>query len=149
MFSSSTFVTVAATQSSITRSRCGLPHDALVSVLPFGRTTLVMAIGFEYTPPAASVAYAEASSIGVTAIEPSAIDGTASRGSWSDVRTPSFCAIVTMFAGPTSSASRAYTVLSDCTVAFATDSTPAYVCSYVCTFQAQFGSDELHVASGW
>ncbi len=37
----------------------------------------------------------------------------------------------TMFCGPTSSESRAYTVLSDCSVALATDSTPAYVCSYV------------------
>ena len=37
---------------------------------------------------------------------------------------PSLRAIATMFSGPTSSESRAYTVLSDCTVAFATDSTP-------------------------
>src|SRR5579872_4365764 len=100
-------------------------------------------------PPAASVAYADASSSGVTTIDPSAIDGTASRGSCSDVRTPSFCAIFTMFSGPTSSDSRAYTVLSDWIVAFATDSTPAYVCSYVCTFHAQFGSFGLHVESGW
>jgi hypothetical protein len=53
------------------------------------------------------VAYADASSLGVTPIVPSVIDGTASRGSSSDERTPSFCAIVTMFAGPTSRARRA------------------------------------------
>ena len=97
-------------------------------------------------PPAASVAYADASSIGVTATEPSAIDGTAVSG---DVRIPSFRAIETMFSGPTSSESLANTVLSDCTVALATDSTPAYVCSYVSTFHAQFGSLGLHVESGW
>src|SRR5665647_1030999 len=149
MFCSSTRVTVAATQSGMTRSRCGFPHGALVSAFPFGSTTRVIAIGFEYMPPAAIVAYADAISSGVTPIEPSVIEGTASRGSSSDERTPSFCAIVTMFAGPTSSARRAYTVLSDCSVAFATEMLPEYVCSYVWTFHAQFGSFGLHVESGW
>ena len=73
MFCSSTRVTVAATQSGITRSRCGLPHGALVSVFPFGSTTRVIAIGFEYTPPAARVEYADASSSGVMTIAPSVI----------------------------------------------------------------------------
>src|SRR5665647_2191155 len=123
MFCSSTRVTVAATQSGMTRSRCGFPHGALVSAFPFGSTTRVIAIGFEYMPPAAIVAYADAISSGVTPIEPSVIDGTASRGSSSDDRMPSFCAIVTML--------------------------PEYVCSYVWTFHAQFGSFGLHVESGW
>ncbi len=47
MFCSSTCVTVDATQSGITRSRCGLPQPTSVSVLPFGSTTFVIAIGFE------------------------------------------------------------------------------------------------------
>ena len=47
MFSSSTRVTVAATQSGIARLRCGFPQPASVSTLPFGSTTLVIAIGFE------------------------------------------------------------------------------------------------------
>ncbi len=64
-------------------------------------------------------------SSGVTAPAPSVNDGTG----FSGVRTPSFCAMSTMFCGPTSSASRAKTVLSDWSVALATDSTPAYVCS--------------------
>src|SRR5712691_10109699 len=142
MFCSSTFVTVEATQSGIARSRCGLPQPTSVSALPFGRTTFVIAIGFEYTPPAASVAYADASSSGVIATEPSAIDGTASSF---EVLMPSLRAIATMFAGPTSSDSRANTVLSECVVAFATEMEPEYVWSYVWTFHAQFGSLGLHV----
>jgi len=47
MFCSSTFVTVEATQSGITRSRCGLPQPTPVSSFPFGSTTFVIAIGFE------------------------------------------------------------------------------------------------------
>src|SRR3954454_15169445 len=97
-------------------------------------------------PFAASVAYAFAISSGVTATEPSAIDGTASSF---DVRTPSLRAIATMFAGPTSSERRAKTVLSDATVAFATEIEPLYVWSYVSTFHAQFGSLGSHVESGW
>ena len=45
-----------ATPSEITRLRCGLPQPAPVSSLPFARITLRIAIGREYTPPAASVA---------------------------------------------------------------------------------------------
>src|SRR5262245_30653706 len=121
MFASSTFVTVAATQSGITRSRFGFPQRTSLSSLPFGSTTLVIAIGFEYTPRPASVAYADASSSGVTETDPSAIDGTG----WSfDVRMPSLRAMLTMFAGPTSSESRAYTVLSERVVAFATEIDP-------------------------
>ena len=55
----------------------------------------------------------------------------------------------TMFCGPTSSEIRAYTVLSDCSVALSTDSTPAYVCSYVDTSHAQPGSLGLQSGSGW
>jgi hypothetical protein len=121
MFCSSTCVTVEATQSGITRSRFDCPQPASVSTLPFGRTTFVIAIGFEYTPPAASVAYADASSSGVTPIVPSVMDGYGFNSG--DVM-PSFRAIATMFSGPTSSARRPYTVLSDCTVALETDSTP-------------------------
>ncbi len=42
-----------------------------------------------------------------------------------DVRMPSLRAMSTMFCAPTSSASRAYTVLSDWIVALETSSTPA------------------------
>ena len=40
-------VTVEATQSGITRLRCGLPQPACVSTLPFASTTFVIGIGFE------------------------------------------------------------------------------------------------------
>src|SRR3954464_6852305 len=93
-------------------------------------------------PPAASVAYADAISSGVTTSEPSVIEGYGCSG---EVRIPSRRAIATMFAGPTSSARRAYTVLSDCSVAFAIDMAPAYVCSYVCTHHATLFS---HVPDG-
>src|SRR3954452_24811667 len=105
----------------MTRSRFDSPQPASVSTLPFGSTTFVIAIGFQYTPPAAMVAYADASSSGVTSSEPSVMDGNGSSG---EVRIPRLRAIATLLAGATSSASRAYTVLSDCTVALATDSTP-------------------------
>src|SRR5947207_413467 len=88
-------------------------------------------VGPETAPRAAGVVYADASSCGATLSAPSAMDGFGVSG---DVRTPSLRAISTMFFGPTSSESRAYTVLSDWMVAVASDSTPAYVCSYVCTF---------------
>ena len=45
MFCSSTRVTVAATQSGITRSRCGLPHDALVSAYHHGLSYVVISAG--------------------------------------------------------------------------------------------------------
>src|SRR3569833_1055817 len=97
-------------------------------------------------PPAASVEYADAISSGVTPIVPRVIDGTACVfGSFSEVRMPRRCAMRKMLIGPTSSASRAYTVLSDWYVARATDSTPEYVCSYVWTHQAIWFS---HVPDG-
>ncbi len=55
-------------------------------------------------PPAASVAYALASSRGVTLSLPSAIEGSGVSG---EVRMPSFRAMSTMFCGPTSSDNRA------------------------------------------
>ena len=76
MFCSSTSVTVCATPSEITRVRCGLPQPASVSTFPLASTTLRIAIGFEYTPPAASVAYADAMSSGETAIAPRPSEGT-------------------------------------------------------------------------
>ena len=47
MFSWRIFVTSYATQAEITRFCSGLPQPAFVSALPFGRTTFVIAIGFE------------------------------------------------------------------------------------------------------
>ena len=47
MFCSSTCVTVDATQSGMTRSRCGFPQPAAVSGFPSASTTFVIAIGFE------------------------------------------------------------------------------------------------------
>ena len=72
-------------------------------------------------PPEASVAYTEAMSRGVTAPVPRASEGAA----WSSDRTPSFCAMAAIASAPRSSASRAYTVLSEWIVAAATDSGPA------------------------
>ncbi len=58
---------------------------------------------------------------GVTAPVPRAREGVGR----SVVCTPSFCAIAAIAGGPTSRASRAYTVLSDWSVAAATVSGPA------------------------
>src|SRR5690349_12256557 len=84
-------------------------------------------------PPAANVAYADAMSSGVTAIEPRPIDGTYAPLTLSGVRTPRRFAIAATLLAPTSSVSRAYTVLSERSVALATDVLPVYVLSYVWT----------------
>src|SRR5437764_6514323 len=63
MFFSSTLVTVYATPSEKTRLRLGLPRS---SDLPSGKTTFLIASGSLRTPPAASVAYADAISSGDT-----------------------------------------------------------------------------------
>ena len=81
----------------------------------------MIAIGREYTPPAASVEYTDAISSGETPTEPSVSDGTASSV---DERTPSLYAILTTRSGPTSRISRANTVLSEWTVAFSIDVAP-------------------------
>ena len=46
-FSSRILVTSAATQSAITRRRCGLPQPASVSTLPFASLTSLIAVGLE------------------------------------------------------------------------------------------------------
>src|SRR4029079_1269502 len=71
-------------------------------------------------------------SIGVTTREPSPIDGTyAPSLVRRSVLTPRRYAMSAMFSGPTSSDSRAYTVLSDASVARSIDVGPRYVWSYV------------------
>jgi hypothetical protein len=91
------------------------PQPAPASTFPSGRTTFRIAIGFEYTPPAASVAYAEAISSTETEFDPSPIEATGS----SFVRMPMARAVRTTFSGPTSSVRRAYTLLSERKVACA------------------------------
>ena len=55
-FSSRIRVTSYATPGGIARVRCGRPQRVSVSSLPLERITFRIAIGFEYMPPAASVA---------------------------------------------------------------------------------------------
>src|ERR671934_2591178 len=79
-------------------------------------------------------------SIGVTAIEPSPIEGTyAPSDVFRSVRTPSLYAICATFSGPTSSVSRAYTVLSERRVPRSIDVAPMYEWSNVCTHHAVGG----------
>jgi hypothetical protein len=80
-----------------------LPHPASSSTSPFARTTRRIAIGSEYTPPAASVAYAEAISSTETEFDPSPIEATG----WSFVLIPIRRAMSATFSGPRSSVSRA------------------------------------------
>src|SRR3954471_16370728 len=80
-------------------------------------------------------------SIGVTTRDPSPIDGTyAPSDVWRSVWTPSRRAMFAMFSGPTSSDSRAYTVLSEASVPRSIDVDPRYVWSKVCGHQAVGGS---------
>jgi hypothetical protein len=116
-------VTTEATPSGITRVRRRSLAQR-VSSFPLGSTTFRIAVGSEYTPPAASVAYAEAMSSGETAIEPRPIAGTNWPRTSSGVRTPSFRAIPATRPGPTSSVSCAYTVLSERSVACVTEVQP-------------------------
>ena len=53
----------------------------------------------------------------------------------SDVASPSLRAIAATFSGPRSRVRRAYTVLSDLSVACEIGIRPEYVCSYVATCQ--------------
>src|SRR6266496_2872101 len=79
-------------------------------------------------------------SSGVTAIEPRPIDGTyAPSDVFRSVRTPSRYAMFATFSGPTSSVSRAYTVLSERSVPRSIDVEPMYVWSKVCTHHAVGG----------
>src|SRR5919198_1873057 len=92
-------------------------------------------------PPAASVEYAEARSSGVTTREPSPSEGTyAPSLVRRSVRTPSLYAIAATFSGPTSSVSRAKTVLSERSSPFSIDVGPTYVWSYVSGHHAVGGS---------
>ena len=85
----------------------------------------MIAIGREYIPPAASVAYADAMSSGDTPIAPRPSEGTyAPSRVFSDERTPSLCAMSATFSGPTSRVSCAKTVLSERRVAECTDVEP-------------------------
>src|ERR671939_52802 len=93
-------------------------------------------------PPAARVAYTVARSSGVTARDPRPIDGTYAPSTSSGDRfrsTPSRYAMFAMFSGPTSSESRAKTVLSEWSNPFSIDVVPRYVWSYVCGHHAVGG----------
>src|SRR5688572_8071089 len=141
MFASRMRTTSAATQSGITRLRWATPQPASLSTFPPGSTTFRIAIGFAYMPPAASVEYAEARSIGVTTREPRPIDGTYAPSLLRrSVRTPRRCAIAAMFSGPTSRERRAKTELSERSVALSIDVGPTYEWSYVSGHQAVGGS---------